>query len=130
MSLLLSMIAVVDPPVWVEFDRRPAGWADSPYEYEAGSVRREGPRVRVTYRYKFFYSGLPDPEYRVGIDINCVRWRTRVYRTIVLGGLPVTRPLMGRLRPRGPNLPTIGTPIRVGSIEDSLARRVCAAAGR
>ena len=127
MLLLLSAIAAAapEPPprgAWVEFDRRPAGWDNSPYEYDSGSLRRAGTRVRVTYRYKFFYSGLPDPEYRVGIELDCARRRAFVYEHLIYSDLnrPRTRP--GRLR-----TPTIATRIAPGSIEESLARRLCPA---
>lgn len=128
MQLLISaLVAAAGPPpaqgAWVEFDRRPAGWADSPYEYDSGSVRRAGARVRVVYRHKFFYSGLPDPDYRVDIELDCARRRAFVYRHLVYSDLnrPRTRPL--RLR-----TPTIATRIEPGSIAESLARRLCPAA--
>ena len=123
--LLVFLAAAASPPppqgAWVEFDRRPAGWDVSPFEYDSGSIRRHGPRVRVTYRHKFFLSGLPDPAFRVGIEINCVRRRARVYQSL-------TYQLFDRRRgdrPYRAATPTIATPIAPGSIEDSLARRVC-----
>ena len=83
MLLLLSALAAASPPpplgAWVEFDRRPAGWDNSPYEYDPASIHRADSRVRATYRSKFFYSGLPDPEYRVGIEVDCRRHRTFIY---------------------------------------------------
>jgi hypothetical protein len=119
----LALGAASPPPArgaWVEFDRRPAGWADSPFEFDSGRVRRAGDRVRAVYRYKFFYSGLPDPEYRVGIEIHCLRRRAFVYEHLVYSDLnrPPNRPV--RLRTQ-----TIATRIAPGSIEDSLARHLC-----
>ena len=121
---MLSLIAAAapEPSAWIEFDRRPAGWAQSPYEYDPANVRRDGPRVRVTYRYKFFYSGLPDPEYRVGIELDCARRRARVYEHLADYGMNLPR---WRRPHRRPNLPTIATRIAPGSIEESLARRLC-----
>jgi len=123
MLLLLSAFAAASAPArgaWVEFDRRPAGWDNSPYEYDSASIRRDGSRVRATYRYKFFYSGLPDPEYRVGIEVDCRRHRSFVYEHLVYSPLnrPPTRPL--RLR-----TPTISTRIVSGSVEASLEQRLC-----
>ena len=127
MLLLISALAAAPAPpaqgAWVEFDRRPAGWDNSPYEYDSGSVRRAGARVRATYRHKFFYSGLPDPEYRVSIELDCARRRAFVYRHLVFSDL--NRP---RSRPQRLRTPTIATRIVPGSIEDSLARRLCPAA--
>ena|SRR5690242_17025722 len=122
MLLLLSLAAAVSPS-WVEFDRRPAGWADSPYEYDTASVRRDGRRVRATYRYKFFLSGLPDPHYRVGIELDCARRRARVYEHLAWHGLP------GRRDPSRLAVPTIATRIPPGSVEESLARRLCPEGG-
>jgi hypothetical protein len=123
--LLFVLAAAATPPpaqgAWVEFDRRPAGWDVSPFEYDSGSIRRDGPRVRVTYRHKFFLSGLPDPAFRVGIEINCVRRRARVYRSLTYQPLD---PRRGN-RPYSAATPTISTPIAPASIEDSLARHVC-----
>jgi hypothetical protein len=118
--LLLLSIAAAAPPAWVEFDRRPSGWADSPYEYDAASVRRDGARVRATYRYRIFLSGLPDPHYRVGVEIDCARHQARVYEARVTDGL-------GRRgwRPRRMPAPAIAATIAPDSIEESLARRLC-----
>lgn len=124
MLLLLSITAAAQPSPWVEFDRRREGWADSPYEYDSSSLRRAGPRIRVIYRYKFFYSGRPDPQYYIGIEINCARWRARVYERRVY-----VADLMSRTRSAA-GMPTIATPIAPGSMEASLAGRLCPAAGR
>ena len=129
MSLLVMALAAVAPPpaqgTWIEFDRRPAGVDQSPYEYDSGSVRRDGGRVRVAYRHFFRYSGLPDPEYRVGIELDCARRRAFVYEYLAYDGL--TRP---RNRPHRLRRPTIAPRIAPGSIEESLARRLCPAAAR
>lgn len=125
MLLLIMTIvtaATAAPDGWVEFDRRRAGWADSPYEYDSASIRRDGPRVRATYRYKFFYSGRPDPHHNVRIEIDCARHRARIYEHLVDDGLSP--------RPRRLATPTIATRIAPGSIEGSLARRLCPAAGQ
>jgi hypothetical protein len=122
MLLLLSTIAAAAPPAWVEFDRRPAGWQDSPFEYDQSSVRRMGQRVRTTYRHKTFLSGVPDPEFRVGIEIDCARRRTRVYRSDVLNLTVRTAPPSRRRTAPASQAPT---PIAPGSVEEALARRLC-----
>ena len=118
--ILAIAAAAIEPTGWVEFDRRAAGTAESPYEYDAGSIRREGAWLRVVYRYKFLLSGLPDPRYRVGIEINCGRHRARVYEHLSYSGLDPHG-----VRPFRAQVPTIATRIAPGSVEESLARRLC-----
>ena len=115
---LLSSLAVTLQPAaaWVEFDRRGSGWGDSPYEYDAASLRREGNRLRVTYRYTFFTSGVPDYHYRIRLEVDCIRRRARA------AGI---RQSGGGIPPRFLATPTISRPFASDSIEAALARRLC-----
>ena len=120
--MLWTFAAGAMPPVWVEFDRRPSGVAESPYEYDKANLRHDARRVRVTYRYAVLYSGIPDSSYRIRIEIDCARNRARVTRRQVHDGIDRRT----RRYPLRLPTPTIATPIAPGSIEEALARRVCA----
>jgi hypothetical protein len=105
---------------WREFDRRRHGWAEEPAEYDAAGVTRRGERVR--YRYTTFTSGVPDYRTVTRIEIDCPRRRTRVLESLIYGGiyqLSGREPYRDRRRPRP-------APIEAGSMEDALARRLCA----
>jgi hypothetical protein len=121
MLLLLSLLAAAGPSGWVEFDRRVSGFGESPFEYDAGSVRRRGTRVRVRYRYTLHTSGVIPYSNRIGVEIDCVRRTSRDFSTTMVGGWFVR----GQLAVR--QLPPVmrATPIAPGSPPDLLARRLC-----
>lgn len=122
MLLMLSTLAAAAaPPVWVEFDRRPSGWAESPFEYDAASLRRDGARIRATYRFTVFTSGVPDYHARIRVEIDCARGRARITRNHLYGGIYQ----LARREPRRLPTPTIATRIAPGSVEEALARRLC-----
>ena len=121
LSLAAAALQPAGPPSWTEFDRRPSGWAPSPYEYDAAGIRRRGARVRVTYRYTIFTSGVPDYRYRIRMEIDCVRRRARALEILLFGGIYE----LAGTEPRRERTPTIATPIVPGSAAEALARRLC-----
>ena len=121
LSLAAAALQPAGPSAWIEFDRRPSGWAPSPYEYDSGSVRRRGARVRATYRYTIFTSGVPNYRYRIRIEIDCARRRARAVEVLLYGGIYE----MGGTQPRRERTPTLATPIAPGSVAEALARRLC-----
>jgi hypothetical protein len=121
LSLAAAVLQPAGPPSWTEFDRRPSGWAPSPYEYDTRSVRRRGARVRATYRYTIFTSGVPNYRYRIRLEIDCARRRARALEALLYGGIYE----LAGTQPRRERTPTIATPIVAGSAEEALARRLC-----
>lgn len=119
--MLATLASAAAPSLWVEFDRRPSGWAESAFEYDAASLRRNGARIRASYRYTIFTSGVPDYHARIGIEIDCARSRARITRNHLYGGIHQ----LARREPRRLPTPNIATRIAPGSVEAALAGRLC-----
>ena len=122
--LSIGALAIQSAEVgWIEFDRRPSGWAVSPYEYEAASLVRRKHRLRVRYRFTTFTSGVPDYHWVIRVEIDCTRRRARDYQRLLYGGIYS----MSGTAPYRDRVPTIARPISPGSVEEALARRLCPA---
>lgn len=119
-GVLLLAVALVGPPAldrgdWREFDRRPGGWAESVFVYDAASLVRHGDRVTAWISWEIHLSGLTNPRFFLRIETACARRSSRS-----IAGYEVQGGRSRRLRAtRG------AEPIAPDGIPAALADRLC-----
>jgi hypothetical protein len=131
LAALALSAAVPAEAEWRIFDRRARGVGETPTEYDAARVVRRGARVRAWIRYEILLSGLPDIRTRERVEIDCARHRSRTLETVRGPAPQMLESEEGLYSLHGPRPQSRRrherlAPIAAGSVEDALARRLCA----